>query len=285
MPNICDEDGDGSVSCHECCRAVGKIWLLLVCLIFLTLGVLQVFVAFDASISSPPGIASNSVYFTYSIGGSMIVVCIIGIVGVYKMNRCWLGLFTVLMVILALLMLVVSIMISSWMNTINSIETTDSKLATDASDAWLNNYLNCTYQGCCTLCPSRSSSSESSSGENGNAAVGLEYCRKYDVPCNRKDGNLNPTFCKGLQHTTINDACTSPPFYRGKFLQLMKRQSFTVIIILLSSFGVILISLGLSCYFTLAKKIKHVMDNLESHHHARASMVATDNNNNNNNSS
>ena len=249
----------------ECCRAVGKLWLLAVCVVFLILGCLQLYFAFDASLTAPPGISSDSIKLTYIIGGCIVFVCIIGIAGVFKMNKKILGVFTVLMIVLAFGMLIVSVMLTSWMNTIESIVTSESYLATETSQLWLNNFLNCTYVSCCNLCDYSSSDK-----------LGQEYCRPYDVPCSKSTSDLSPSFCNSIQQTDVYHSCVSAPSYRGHLLVFMKRNNLNLVILLLGSLGFIFISVGLSCYFTLAKKIKPVDDYVPEHHHARQSQLVHD---------
>ena len=264
MP-FCDEDGDGSVSFTECCRAVGKIWLLLVCGIFLLLGGLQLYLATDTAISAPPGIAADAIHMTLVIGSSMILVCLIGIIGVFKMSKLWLGIFTTCMIVLALGMIVIGVLITGWMEKIDAIEKTTDNLAV-SDDSWLNNYLNCTYQGCCAACPPKSATTRDDDGVATIDRLGLEFCRTMKVPCDSYTANVHPTFCAGIQQTEMNKRCQSPAFYRGGILQFIRQQFLNVVITLLASVFIIALSLMLSCYFTVAKKVVHVMDQLEDHH-------------------
>jgi hypothetical protein len=262
MP-FCDEDGDGSVSFKECCRAMGKVYLLLVCGVFLLLGGLQLYVATLTSIAAPPGIATFTIHLTYGIGASLIAITLIGIIGVFKMSKLWLGVFSTLMIVLALGMILLGGYITSWMGQIESIEKTTNNLAS-SDDSWLNNYLNCTYLGCCTACPSKSSSNNGASIDK----LGSEFCRKMSVPCLKDAANIHPTFCAGIQQTNVNEKCQSPPLYRGGVLGFVRKEFLNVVITLLASVGIIASSLVLSCYFTISKKVVHVMDQLDDHHHA-----------------
>jgi hypothetical protein len=253
MPNICDENGDGSISIHECCRAMGKIYLLLVCGLFLTLAVIQLIIATKAQVSSPPGIGINAVYVTFGIGAGVLITSIVGFVGVIKMNRCWFGTFSCMMILLAIGMLVVSVMVSSF--TSQSIDTTSIEV---------ENFLNCTYMGCCTRCPVEASSSNRDG-----------YCRKQNISCNKRNANVNPSLCASIENSDLIENCAkNPQAFSVTMLSVVKRQFTTMIIVLLSSFGLILISLTLSIYFTVAKKVHDVMDDLPEHHHAQSKTEA-----------
>ena len=248
MTNLCDEDGDGSISFKECCRASGKIYLLSVCVVFLILGGVQIVTAASAHITSPPGIGDTSIYLTYGTGTCVIVTCLVGFVGVLKMNKCWLGLFTVGMVILAVGMVIVSIIITSLIS---------STLASTSNNV-VDNYLNCSYQGCCTECPGASAANDGD--------VDLEFCRKYSVPCDKDLANVNLNFCTTIEQSDVIKKCaTTSSEFRLTLLTLLKYQFSNMVIVLLSSCGVIFISFLLAIYFTVSKKVNHVMDEFASH--------------------
>ena len=254
MPNLCDEDGDGAITFKECCRACGKIYLLLVCLLFFLLSILQLVIATTAQVSSPPGIGANAIYITYGIGGGVLVSCVVGVVGIVKMNRCWLAVFTFLMVILAMGMLIVSIMMTTF--------TSQSLDADPGTQGYIEieNYLNCTYQGCCSRCTS----------DTVGRMLSSKHCRVRNIPCDSRNANLNPVLCTFVEHESHNlaeNCAKEPSEFRFAMLKEVKSNFNTMVIVLLSSFGVIILSLILSLYFTAAKKVVHVMDMFDDEHH------------------
>ena len=121
--SFCDEDGDGTISCRECCRATGKVWLLLATLVWILCGIALIVVGVQSYqfLHHFEGINMYSIMITIVLGTLLIVVGLLGIVGVLKMNRWLLGLFSTLTAVLAFGVLVLSIVLTSFVGVVGSV--------------------------------------------------------------------------------------------------------------------------------------------------------------------
>ena len=244
MPNVCKE-ADGTVSFKECCRASGKMYLLAVCAVFFLIGTAQIVLAVSTQITTNSGIGDTPINLTASIGGCVLVACLVGFVGILKMNRCWLSLFAGLMVLLLTMMVFASLITTSFMK--DALNSTHNII--------VNNYLNCTFQGCCTPCVAHFKDSSSTTIQ-----IPDEYCRKYSIPCDEESDPINSNFCSGLENELMEKCATNPTLFRSTMLIVLNNHFRSMVVVLIGSCGVILIALLLSIYFTVfQKKSKDVL--------------------------
>ena len=302
--SFCDEDGDGTISCAECCRATGKIWLLVVTLVWIVSGVALLIVGVRSYqfLNQFEGLNMHSIVLTSVLGGLLVIVGMMGVVGVLKMNRLLLGLFSAMTSMLAFGVLVLGVVLASFVALVDSVgndadgvpgilgsngttSATTTKFEEASPEIWISNYLNCTYNACCPSCEVIAADSEAASAEqHDREAAGLgkdrssstavsTSCRSATVVCEIGSstlGEIQPAYCEALRQGGVQDgdSCASLSLHRNLEKQFVRRQSSTVTIATLAGFVAILITLVLSCYFTGAKKVQHYADNLKQHHHA-----------------
>jgi uncharacterized membrane protein len=229
--SFCDEDGDGSISFAECCRATGKIWLLLVTLVWFVCGVALLVVGIRSYqfLHQFEGINMYSIVLTSVLGGLLIVVGALGGVGVLKMNRWLLGLFSALTAMLAFGVLVLGVVLTSFAALVESVgndadsvsggsisltngttgdgssSATTAKFDEASPEIWIANYLNCTYNACCPSCEAVAADADAAKAsalEKDAAGIGKDgassqsttsstKCRSTKVICEIGEGSSN----------------------------------------------------------------------------------------------
>ena len=297
MPvNFCDEDGDGTVSCTEGMRATGKVSLLIVTLVWFLLGVVLLVVGINSYtyLEQFEGINTNSITLTCCLGGALILSSLSGAIGVLKMDKILLGVFSVITAILAVGILILGVILSSFIALVDSVgsdsdlvlaagtqpnfinktgnfsgATTAYELDPTKSQEWIANYFNCSFNACCPYCDAikdteKKQSSAAALGKKRESTI--TSCRKGAAICHKVSessfAEIQPAYCAALVQGGVHegDSCSSLSLHRSKEKQFLRRHVNTISISSISSFGVILLTLAVSCYFTSSTKVKHIED-------------------------